>query len=49
MPYLYFNKESDYSVENTGGNEVFCSTILQPFQFEPEKKVCMVRIAMERN
>ena len=35
---LYFNEESDYSEENTSGNEDFCSTILQPFQFEPEKK-----------
>ena len=35
---LYFNEKSDYSEENTSDNEVFCSTILQPFQFEPEQK-----------
>ena len=29
MPLLYFNKESDYSEENTWNNEVFHSTILQ--------------------
>ena len=28
MPHLYFNKESDYSEENTWNNEVFHSTIL---------------------
>ena len=38
---LYFNEESDYSVENTWDNEDFRSTILQPFQLEPEqKKAC---------
>ena len=37
----HFNEESDYSEENTCDNKVFCSTILQPFQFEPEqKKTC---------
>ena len=41
MSDLYFNEESDCSEENTYGNEVFHSTILQPFQFEPEqKKAC---------
>ena len=41
MSDLYFNEASDYSEENTNGNENFCSTILQPFQFEPEqKKTC---------
>ena len=38
MSDLYFNKESDYSEKNTNDNEVFRSTILQPFQFEPEQK-----------
>ena len=42
MPDFYFNEESDYSEVNTCGNDVFCSTILQPFQFESEqkKKMC---------
>ena len=41
MPDLYFNEKSYYSEENTCGNEVFRSTILQPFQFDPElKKTC---------
>ena len=41
MSDLYFNKESDNSEENTTENEDFHSTILQPFQFEPEqKKTC---------
>ena len=39
MSDLYFNAESDYSEENTSDNEHFRSTILQPFQFEPEQKV----------
>ena len=38
MSDLYFNKESDYSEENTSDNEDFHSTILQLFQFEPEQK-----------
>ena len=38
MSDLYFNEESDYSEENTSDNEYFCSTILQPFQFEHEQK-----------
>ena len=38
MPDFYFNEESDYSEVNTCGNDVFCSTILQPFQFESEQK-----------
>ena len=29
MSHLYFNKESNYSEENTCDNEVFLSTILQ--------------------
>ena len=46
MSDLYFNKESDYSEENTTMVEWkrqkgFHSTILQLFQFEPEqKKTC---------
>ena len=41
MSDLYFNEESDYSQENTIGNEDFRSAVLQPFQFEPEqKKTC---------
>ena len=36
MQHLHFNEESDNSEERTSGNEDFCSTILQPFQFEPE-------------
>ena len=35
---LYFSEESDYSEENTSDNEGLHSTILQPFQFEPEQK-----------
>ena len=35
---LYFSEECDYSEENTSDNEGFRSTILQPFQFEPEQK-----------
>ena len=34
----YFNEESDYPEESTSDNEHFCSTILQPFQFEPKQK-----------
>ena len=34
---IYFNEESDYSEENTSGNEDFCSTILQSSQFDPEQ------------
>ena len=40
MSDLYFNEESDYSEENTSDNEDFHPTILQPFQFELEKKTC---------
>ena len=36
MQHLHFNEESDNSEERASGNEDFCSTILQPFQFEPE-------------
>ena len=38
MSYLYFNKENDYSVENTNENEDLHSTILYSFQFEPKQK-----------
>ena len=38
MSHLYFNKESDYSVENTSDNEGFRPSILQPFQFTPEQE-----------
>ena len=41
MSDLCFNGKSHYSEENTRDNEEFHSTILQPFQFEPEqKKTC---------
>ena len=44
MSDIYLKKESDYemkwksdySEENTSDSEDFCSTIFQPFQFEPE-------------
>ena len=32
------NEKSDYSEENASDNEDFHSTILLPFQFEPEQK-----------
>ena len=38
MSDLCFSEENDYSEENTSDNEDFRSTILQPFQFEPEQK-----------
>ena len=38
MSDLYFDEKSDYSEENTCNNQVLCSTILQPFQFESEQK-----------
>ena len=37
MSYLCVNRESDYSEENTGDKEDLRSTILEPFQFEPEQ------------
>ena len=41
MSDLYFNKESDYSDENTSDSEDFHCTILQQFQFEREQnKMC---------
>ena len=48
MSHLYFNVESDYSEENACDNEVFCSTILQSFQFDPEQKIQMVMRAMRK-
>ena len=43
MSDLYFTEERDCSEENTSDNEGFCSTILQPFQFEPEQeKTCVI-------
>ena len=48
MSHLYFNEESDYSEENACDNEVFCSTILQSFQFDPEQKIQMVMRAMRK-
>ena len=41
MSDLHLNVESDYSEENTCDNEVFRSTIFQPFQLDLEqKKTC---------
>ena len=41
MPDLHFNEESDYSEKSTSENGDLRSTILQPFQFDPEqKKTC---------
>ena len=38
---LYLSEESDYSEKHTSDNENVCSTILQPFRFEPEQnKTC---------
>ena len=48
MSHLYFNEESGYSEENTYDNEVFRSTILQPFQFKPEQKKRVVLRAMRK-
>ena len=45
---LYFTEESDYSEENTSENENLRSTILQPFQFEPEQKKRMVMRTMRK-
>ena len=36
-----FTEKSDYSEENTRGNEDFCPAIFQPFQFESQqRKTC---------
>ena len=48
MSHLYFSEESDHSEENTCDNEVFRSTILQPFQFEPEQKIRVVMRAIRK-
>ena len=41
MSDLYFNEECDCFNEYTYDNEVFWSTIFQPFQIEPgQKKTC---------
>ena len=48
MSHLYFNEESDYSEVSKCDNEVFRSTILQPFQFEPEQKIRVVMRAMRK-
>ena len=37
MSDFCFNKENDYSEENTNENEDIYTTILQPFQFESEQ------------
>ena len=43
MSDLSFTEERNYSEENTSDNEDFCSTILQPFQFELEQeKTCAI-------
>ena len=46
MSDLYFRE--DYSEENTSDNKEFRSTILQPFQFEPEQKTCVVMRTMRK-
>ena len=38
IPELHFRLESDNSEENASHNEVFRSTILQPFYLEPEQE-----------
>ena len=48
MSDLYFNEESDYSEENTSGNEDFRTIILQPFQFEPEQEKTCVNESPEK-
>ena len=41
MSYLFYNEESDYSEENTCGNEDFRSTNFKSLQFEPkQEKTC---------
>ena len=49
MQDFYFNEESDYSEENTSGNEGFCPTILQPFQFEPEQEKACGNESLKKN
>ena len=48
MSDLYFNEESDYSEENTSDNEDFRSTILQPFQLDPEQEKTCVNESPEK-
>ena len=45
---IIFDEESDFSEEKTSDKEDFRPTILQPFQFEPEKKNCVVMRAMRK-
>ena len=46
---LYFSEESDYSEKHTSDNENVCSTILQPFHFEPEQnKQCVNKSQEEK-
>ena len=45
---LYFNEESDYSVESTSDSENFRPTILHAFQFEPEQKKGVVITAVRK-
>ena len=47
MSDLYFHEESDYSGENTCGNKVLLSNILQPFH-ESEQKKRVVMGAMRK-
>ena len=48
MSDLYFNKASGYSEENISDNVDFCSTNLQPFQFEPKQKKHVVMKAIRK-
>ena len=48
MSDLYFNEEIDYSEENTSDNEDFRSTIVQPFQIEPEQEKTCVNESHEK-
>ena len=43
MSDLYFNEECYYSEENVSDNEDFCSTILEPFQFDNEQKKLVMK------
>ena len=48
MPHLYLNEESDYSVENTCGNEIFRFTILHHRKklnrFTPQLQIYYVQL-----
>ena len=48
MSDLYFDEANDYSEQNTCNNEDLRSTILQPFQFEPEQKKRVVMRVMRK-